>query len=318
MVVAIIALLAAMLMPSLAKARELAKASACLNNLHNIGLSMAMYTTEYHAYPRAYGYIDGESSSGGYQHWTAALSPSDYLPAITALKYPKTSAAFVCPSHSVGGWAPTNFTATRIPNPPPGQVSQDTTETIDDQQAPRLSYVANEIILPRKKYSSAHDKNSPPGASNLRYVTPDEIEGPNNTILIAEFSDNSNCIWGSSVGGGSAYKSHRPTNGVKSDQANGVFDGEGYPRGTKVYQLTYKEAKDAIDAVIADKNAAPNTHHISYINPTAHLSYSNYAFVDGHAGKATLEETFDPGNYMWGRKVYSCVDRPVIQDPVNP
>ena len=36
--------------------------------------------------------------------------------------------------------------------------------------------------------------------------------------------------------------------------------------------------------------------------------------ADGHAAKFTLAETLDPGNYMWGRKVYSCADKPVIQD----
>jgi len=37
-------------------------------------------------------------------------------------------------------------------------------------------------------------------------------------------------------------------------------------------------------------------------------------FADGHAAKFTLKETLDPDNYMWGRKIYSCVDRPEIQD----
>jgi prepilin-type processing-associated H-X9-DG protein len=276
---------------------------------------LTLYTNDSRGYyPANYNYIDGNSSAGGYYHWTAAIDFKDYTDPVTAKKFPKTANQYVCPSHAAGGWAPSNFTAWRVPSPPAGQASQDTTGTIDDRQAPRLSYVANEIIMPRKKYSPAHDAATPPGTSNLCLVSADDIESANHTILLGECSSSANCIWGSSVGGGSAYKSHRPTNGIKSDQANSIFDGEGYATGTKIWKLTIAEAQAAIDAVLADKNAAATNHHISYINPNAHNSGSNYTFADGHAAKFTLEETLDPGDYMWGRKVYSCVDKPVIQD----
>jgi len=314
-VISIIALLASILLPSLSRAREMAKGASCLSNLRNIGISLLAYNQDNEGYyPSAYSYIDGNSGASGYYHWTAALSADDYLRGVTSGKFPKVANQFVCPSHTAGGWAPTNFTARRIPTPPSGQVSQDTTGTMDDKQAPRLSYVANEIIMPRKKYSDFHDRASPPGTGNLRLVGSDEVDSADNTILLGEFSDSANCIWGSSVGGGAAYKSHRPANGVKSSQANGVFDGEGYMPGTQVYKLTYAEAMNAIDAVLADMSAAPTSHHISYTNPNAHRTGSNYVFADGHAAKYTLKETLDPDNYMWGRKVYSCVDRPEIQD----
>lgn len=314
-VISIIALLASILLPSLGRAREMAKGASCLSNLHNIGISLLAYNQDNQGYyPSSYSYIDGNSGSSGYYHWTAALSPDDYVGSVTSGKFPKVANQFVCPSHTAGGWAPTNFTARRIPNPPSGQVSQDATGTMDDKQAPRLSYVANEIIMPRKKYSAAHDLISPPGTGNLRLVDADEIESVDNTILLGEFSNSANCIWGSSLGGGAAYKSHRPTNGVKSSQANGVFDGEGYVPGTAVFKLTFAEAQEAIDAVLADKAAATTSHHISYINANAHRTGSNYVFADGHAARFTLKETLDPDNYMWGRKVYSCIDRPEIRD----
>jgi len=74
-VVVIIALLAAILMPSLVKAREQARSAVCLSNLKNIGLAFALYhnvSNDY--YPTAYNYVDGARSSNGYYHWTAALS----------------------------------------------------------------------------------------------------------------------------------------------------------------------------------------------------------------------------------------------------
>jgi prepilin-type N-terminal cleavage/methylation domain-containing protein/prepilin-type processing-associated H-X9-DG protein len=318
-VIAIIALLLSILMPSLAKARNLSKAAVCLSNLKNIGMSLSMYHTQNNYYPTAYGYIDGESSANGYYHWTAALEPSEYQAPITSGKYPRTQKQYVCPTHTPGGWAPSNFTSARIKEPPPGQASQDATNTKDDQQAPRLSYAVNEAILPRKKFSNAHDAaNATANTKNICVVSPDEIDAAGNTILVGEFSSNSNCIWGSSVGGGSAYKSHRPTNGVKLANG-GVFDGEGYVAGTQVFKLTLAEATAAINAVLADKSVAATNHHISYINPTSHMECGNYAYADGHTAKATLKETLDPGDYQWGRKVYSCIDKPVIQDnPVDP
>ncbi len=45
-VIAIIAILAAILLPALAKARENAKSSYCMNNLHQIGASIQLYADE--------------------------------------------------------------------------------------------------------------------------------------------------------------------------------------------------------------------------------------------------------------------------------
>jgi len=318
-VIAIIGLLAAILLPSLSKARELAKSTACLSNLHNVGTAINIYVNDNrYYYPVGYNYIDGNSSAGGYFHWTAALDHTEYdaspvLPANNIPKYPKNSAQYVCPSHVPGGFAPTNYTTQRIPTPPAGQASQDVTGTIDDRQAPRLSYVANEALMPRKKFSPAHDKLSPPGTSNICLVNQDEVQGQANTILLAEFSSSPNAVWGTSVGGGTAYKSHRPTNGLKI-AAGGIFDGENYLNGTQVFKLTEQEAQTAIDSVLNDKTKALTDHHIGYISPKTHIGYSNYAFADGHAEKKTLKETVDPGDYLWGKKVYSCIDKPVIQD----
>lgn len=49
-VVAIIAILAAMILPALSKARERARQSVCMNNMKQIGLALAQYLQDYDEY----------------------------------------------------------------------------------------------------------------------------------------------------------------------------------------------------------------------------------------------------------------------------
>lgn len=62
-VIGIIALLIAILLPALNKAREQAKATACMSNLRQMGIATALYITEHKHYPGCYGNAPGVPDS---------------------------------------------------------------------------------------------------------------------------------------------------------------------------------------------------------------------------------------------------------------
>ena len=58
-VIAIIAILAALLLPALARAKAKGLQAACMNNLHQIGIAYVMYINDYKQYPGSGGYYGG-------------------------------------------------------------------------------------------------------------------------------------------------------------------------------------------------------------------------------------------------------------------
>ena len=84
-VIAIIALLAAILFPVFARARENARKSSCANNLKQIAIGVAQYTQDYdESYPWAWGGVSGQNAC-----WWQLLVP-----------YIKSQQVFSCPSDS--------------------------------------------------------------------------------------------------------------------------------------------------------------------------------------------------------------------------
>ncbi|MBI5832865.1 MAG: DUF1559 domain-containing protein [Armatimonadetes bacterium] len=92
-VIAIIAILAAILFPVFAKAREKARMSSCQSNLKQLGTAFTQYTQDYdEKYP--FGHCGPWDGSVADVRWNVAVQP-----------YIKSQQVFRCPSNTNNNWA---------------------------------------------------------------------------------------------------------------------------------------------------------------------------------------------------------------------
>jgi prepilin-type N-terminal cleavage/methylation domain-containing protein len=92
-VIAIIAILAAMLLPALAKAKEKAQQTSCISNGKQIGMALQLYVDENDGYYPIVSYTDTDGNS---INWTKELN--SYLPQKGAQVTSVANQAFICPS----------------------------------------------------------------------------------------------------------------------------------------------------------------------------------------------------------------------------
>jgi len=114
-VIAIIAILAAILFPVFAQAREKARQTSCLSNLKQLGTSFMMYIQDYDE--RLPGTSWANNRCGLTGHWvpagTIANSPTWRLENGSLFPYVKSAKVYSCPSDGVAsGWNPTTGAAT--------------------------------------------------------------------------------------------------------------------------------------------------------------------------------------------------------------
>jgi len=74
-VIAIIAILAALLLPTLSRAKAQARSTACKNHLSQLGRAMAMYVADHNRYPPLYGDAGGPSSFETWAHKLYRYAP---------------------------------------------------------------------------------------------------------------------------------------------------------------------------------------------------------------------------------------------------
>jgi len=90
-VIAIISILAAILFPVFATAREKARQSTCASNLKQLSLAVVQYTQDYDESLMPYRYVNGASQTW-YWNWCYSIYP-----------YVKSLQVFRCPSQSITG-----------------------------------------------------------------------------------------------------------------------------------------------------------------------------------------------------------------------
>ena len=105
-VIAIIALLAAILFPVFARARENARASSCLNNLKQVGIGIQQYTQDFdEMFPMSEDATNpGNTNFDLTNVWNNLHWPSRVLP------YIKNKQVFICPSTSAHASNPAGAT----------------------------------------------------------------------------------------------------------------------------------------------------------------------------------------------------------------
>jgi prepilin-type N-terminal cleavage/methylation domain-containing protein len=166
-VIAIIAILAAILFPVFAKARERAQQSACLSNTKQIGLALMQYLEDNNSRFPCNPYANGVA--GQTRPWFHCLMP-----------YTKTAAIFQCPTHKglPGDYTPGKVDLTRmlhsqynvVSGPVPANPNLRTWYT---SEVPAVSYGYNEVVI---------------GAINGKPMMTSSLKSP---AEIALFGDNS-------------------------------------------------------------------------------------------------------------------------------
>ena len=319
-VIAIIALLVAILLPSLQSARNHAKTTVCGTNLASVGKAMANYLfSSESVYPVSYAYpIDkegnwspgnqSEAKEFGYVHWSHFMYDDGQV----------DDKSFQCPTMDHGG-APRTFPGPELANWEDEQVApggQRGTAEPMDKQAPRMSYTANAVIMPRNKFNITMSG----GQRVNRFVRENQIKHPGRTILATEFLDNWKAV-GIRGSDGVESRSHRPINpfyhqgGGWNEYATPptnpgfVYGPPGQPDKTLYGLQTLENVRDATN-LLDHTSGGAQINAVGRHHPTAKSIYrkkyggsANFLFSDTHVENMTVLDSMD--QRKWGDAYYS-------------
>jgi prepilin-type N-terminal cleavage/methylation domain-containing protein/prepilin-type processing-associated H-X9-DG protein len=322
-VISIIALLLAILMPSLNKARQSAFGIKCGANMRNAGAALLSYTTDYEYFPCSYYYPDKDGNFNallqntptyGYSNWSYAVADGGRC----------SATAFSCPAMPHGG-PPRTDPGPKSGDWESGQIDVDGLTSASpnaktDQQAPRMSITANAAIIPRNKFtlaSLAAEGGSGPRVN--RFVKPAEVSGASNTIAATEFNKDWKQI-GESVAGLIKVKSHRPIMPFYSFEASsanvGIYSAslgyssfQYYPQGDNPLTTTFGVEKStdlnktntSLDG--PTQINAVGRHHPGQGENADYGGCANFLYCDGHVERKAVMDTMK--KHEWGKAFYS-------------
>ena len=254
-VIAIIAILAAILFPVFAQAREKARQISCLSNMKQIGLGLAMYTQDYdELLPCAFAQV---ASPDGGDAW---IIPYD----MQIMPYIKNENIFTCPSDGTKGWV-TNFNWLKKYN----------------TQYIRRSYGyvgALNTIERQDAGGSQPDPNT--GMSQWQNGNSlAAIDRPSDTLAIVE-------SWGTNENGdGETFNLGTPWGALFTNCDNWKLAGRQVPPVKPTEMGAPFGCSDRFD----DDGGTRGSSGRRPIPAKGHTNRSNYAFADGHAKSLTYD-----------------------------
>jgi len=271
-VIAIIAILAAILFPVFAQAKEAAKKTTCLSNTKQIALSTYMYTGDFDdTYPQTSWETSATPqpfNTGGYQiHWSYLIQP-----------YAKSWNIFVCPSDPTP--TPTDSACPNGVNDI-GKLSGG--QMYCDWAAQKNSYIPVYNVMP------AHDWSVVSGTL---------FSNPSNQIIVTEHRNDL-----------IAADGHKGTSGFYPSQPCANWSLVNYPAGDGQY--SYFPTSVALTEYALTGTATKNkslfkTYDILRVAWDRHSSGqgANYSYADGHSKYQKLGQTLDPNAYQYGDRWY--------------
>jgi prepilin-type N-terminal cleavage/methylation domain-containing protein/prepilin-type processing-associated H-X9-DG protein len=168
-VVAIIAILAAMLLPALSKAREKARQATCMNNLKQIGLATLMYAQDYDGWFLGYAYYNSRDIM-----WYNILQSYLHIP-INSTQYPLKRKLTLCPSRLPVKATPGSWPSNLI--------------TYGVYKVPYTSYATlTNLIPPEEIYYKQPKYFRGSGGLNENFIRVSNLPNASNFIIFADSS----------------------------------------------------------------------------------------------------------------------------------
>ena len=328
-VIAIIAVLIGILLPSLGRAREEARALKCAVNLRSVAQGVQTYAADGRVFPASYLYLPddkltdpspewrvqdqtGTGTSKRYVHWSYFLFTSGGVPenAFECASAESKGAPRTNPGSNAKNWESSQVDAF-------GQAAAGS-GNIQDLQVARNAYTVNDALFPRNKLVA---DGSP---RRYRFVNPSVADsfllGSSGLILGTEFYSSSNwtAIQSSSEPG--VIKSHRPITPFKTRSAerwNPHQEGDRPGVASFLYPTADDiKSKDEIKgniSLIEDGDTILNAVGRTHPGGTGEIGgTANFVFVDGHVGRTTVLETVE--KRQWGDRFYSLTGNNLVGD----